>query len=126
MSKLIAIYSAILAASIIGFWFFLDTLNFNGYIVLVFLIVNPVIIISISFISSVLINEKKIFLFMVVLGFLYMLLGYFTFDLLNMIVYGRLLFPSITTWVIGFVLALVGFLLSKIIAYLKENFLKKY
>lgn len=126
MSKLIAIYSAILAASIIGFWFFLDTLNFNGYIVLVFLIVNPVIIISISFISSVLINEKKIFLFMVVLGFLYMLLGYFTFDLLNMIVYGRLLFPSITTWVIGFVLALVGFSLSKIIAYLKENFLKKY
>ena len=126
MSKLIAIYSAILAASIIGFWFFLDTLNFNGYIVLVFLIVNPVIIISISFISSVLINEKKIFLFMVVLGFLYMLLGYFTFDLLNMIVYGRLLFPSITMWVIGFILALVGFSLSKIIAYLKENFLKKY
>lgn len=63
---------------------------------------------------------------MVVLGFLYMLLGYFTFDLLNMIVYGRLLFPSITMWVIGFILALVGFSLSKIIAYLKENFLKKY
>lgn len=50
-----------------------------------------------------------------------MLLGYLTFDLLNMIIYGQLVFPSIMTWVIGLMLALFGFSIGKIIKHFKKD-----
>lgn len=121
MLKLFIVYLSIWVVSLIGFWSFLSGIEPNSYIVLFFLISNPVVIIILSIISSVKVSTKRSFLFIVLLGFFYMLLGYLTFDLLNMIIYGQLVFPSIMTWVIGLMLALFGFSIGKIIKHFKKD-----
>lgn len=121
MLKLFIVYLLIWVVSLIGFWSFLSGIEPNSYIVLFFLISNPVVIIILSIISSVKVSTKRSFLFIVLLGFFYMLLGYLTFDLLNMIIYGQLVFPSIMTWVIGLMLALFGFSIGKIIKHFKKD-----
>lgn len=111
--KLFIAYFSVFAISLAAFWFFLSGIDAGGYAILFFYIINPIAIVIVSFAASKTTDTRKALLFSVLLGLLYMLLGYFTFDLLNMITYDRLLFPPIMMWIEGLILALAGYLLGK-------------
>lgn len=113
MLKSFIAYFLVFAISLAAFWFFLNGIDAGGYAILFFYIINPIAIAIVSFAASKATDTRKALLFSVLLGLLYMLLGYFTFDLLNIITYGRLLFPPIIMWFAGFIIAFAGLLLRK-------------
>lgn len=114
------VYLSIWAISLVGFWLCLNDIDSYTYIILIYLI-NSLAITAVSFLSASLVNKIEVLLYSTVFGIFYMLIGFLTFDLLNMLTYGQFLFPLVEMYVVGFVFALAGFLFGKIFAFLKTR-----
>ena len=106
---LIATYLVIWALALIEFWLIMDPADAMGYSIMYLWMILPVI----TFVISVLIGKngywgKRKWISAVIFGIMYMLAGYTTFSLSNMISYQKLNAPDFGMWVIGAVISVMG------------------
>lgn len=118
LSKLILIvaYLLIWAWLMILFWCFLDTGDEMGYGLLAFYIVLPVTTVIISFFigkDDSWANWKWVM--MLFFGIMYMMAGYATFSLANMISFGKINEPDLATLIPGIICAAVGLAAGSIV-----------
>lgn len=116
VAALYLLYFAIAFLSGLLFWVFQAEIAINSYIIFFFWIVNPGAILVISLlISKSSLSSNAILVFSpIIFGIVFMGLGYFTFDLANMISFEKINQPSLEMFVVGFVLSLLGGLVGKI------------
>ena len=116
VAGLYLLYFAIAFLSGLLFWVFQAEIAINSYIIFFFWIVNPGAILVISLlISKSSLSSNAILVFSpIIFGIVLMGLGYFTFDLANMISFEKINQPSLEMFVVGFVLSLLGGLVGKI------------
>lgn len=116
VAGLYLLYFAIAFLSGLLFWVFQAEIAINSYIIFFFWIVNPGAILVISLlISKSSLSSNAILVFSpIIFGIVFMGLGYFTFDLANMISFEKINQPSLEMFVVGFVLSLLGGLVGKI------------
>lgn len=116
VAGLYLLYFTIAFLSGLLFWVFQAEIAINSYIIFFFWIVNPGAILVISLlISKSSLSSNAILVFSpIIFGIVFMGLGYFTFDLANMISFEKINQPSLEMFVVGFVLSLLGGLVGKI------------
>lgn len=110
------LYVLVWTFSIVYFWLFLEPSDAMGYSLVFLWIVIPVITIAVSIVEGM----KNWFgrfkwLTSVILGLMYMLSGYLTFDLANTLTTDHLNMPRIEMLFIGTGIALAGMLVGCLI-----------
>jgi hypothetical protein len=110
------LYALVWTFSIVYFWLFLEPGDAMGYSLVFLWIVIPVITIAVSIVEGLKnwFGRFKWFT-SVILGLMYMLSGYLTFDLANNLSANHVNLPSIEMLFIGIGIALAGMLVGCLI-----------
>ena len=111
MKKLLRIYFGVWLIVISMFWF-LNVQEPFLYSLLVFYIILPVLMFTISLFLGKYLNAKFKVIYALIFGFSYMASEFLTFSLLNMVTFSKFNMPELYMILIGFVISYVGLLIG--------------
>lgn len=119
MKRYLGVYFLVSVISVVSFWVFRSWIDAAGYTFIVLWFVHPLFLIGISFFLANSYSCKELALAILCFGFMFMLVGYLTFDLANMIYFNRGNYPSVQMMLLGMAFSLFGILGGKLIATLR-------
>ena len=108
-TKIYLVYVFLFIISLVFFWLVLSPSDAFGYSLIFMIVLNP----SVIFLSNLYIGlktkrRKLDYVIPIGYGISYMLLGYLTFSLANMLANGKVNFPNLELFIIGTLLSYGG------------------
>lgn len=108
-TRIYLVYIIIFIISLLFFWVGLTPPDAFGYSLIFIILLNPsVIFISNLFIGLKLKRSKIDYVIPIGYGIFYMLLGYLTFSLANMLAFGNINLPRLEAFIVGTLLSYGG------------------
>jgi len=108
-TKIYLVYVFLFIISLLFFWVILTAGDAFGYSLIFIIFLHPIVIFFSNLFIGLKIKRRKIdYVIPIGYGIFYMLLGYLTFSLANMIAFGNVNFPNLEPFIIGTLLSYGG------------------